>query len=420
MVRATLSVNRERNIQLFCPSLGQWCCIKLKFNYKVMDWVEGIRQKFEILCLEADGVVHETVGANIEIQLQTMGANIKQLCSEFVHDVMPSFSPDFMEGVAPELSPQQNKNVNLTTQESSVIGVDIDPKKRLCNKNSLAHQYCMEPVDEKHIDLLSKKKDDIGKSEKLDMSVTENATAKKPFPTEIPLVVDTAEKDSSLTSLFCGVNKSDDERWDGQDDLSTPVSLDGYHSCMKEGETTGLTTADNSNVLPSANSVILVESCKCRVSGIGHTSVDAFSEISSDSCWLGFELPNEVSESEYVSIADSDNVSAEKFTDGQVIGPATETIHFSELKLDESCVVVDSAKFCSVCLRAAKSQSYKENKKNCEAFTAKMKSAKEQECEQQAPRNEDHDAGLNQHEGSLTTKIETVDHDFCDSEWEII
>ncbi|CAL5345130.1 unnamed protein product [Camellia sinensis] len=400
MVRATLSVNRERNIQLFCPSLGQWCCIKLKFNYKVMDWVEEIHQKFEILCLEADGVVHETVGANIENQLQTMGANIKQLCSEFVHDVMPSFSPDFMEG------------------ESSIIGVDIDPKKGLGNKNSWAHQYCMEPVDEKHIDLLSKKKDDIGMSEKLDTSVMENTTAKKPFPTEIPVVVDTTEKDSSLTSLFCGVNKSDDERWDGQVDLSTPVSLDGYHSCMKEGETTGLTTADNSNVLQSENSVMLVESCKCRVSGIGHTSVDAFSEISSDSCWLGFELPNEVSESEYVSIADSDNVSAEKFTDGQVIGPATETTHFSELKLDESCVVVDSAKFCSVCLRAAKSQSYK--KKNCEAFTAKMKSAKEQECEQQAPRNEDHDAGLNQHEGSLTTKIETVDHDFCDSEWEII
>ncbi|XP_028063300.1 uncharacterized protein LOC114266574 isoform X3 [Camellia sinensis] len=368
-----------------------------------MDWVEEIRQKFEILCLEVDGVVHETVGANIENQVQTMGANIKQFCSEFVHDVMPSFSPDFMEGVTPELSPQKNKNVNLTAQESSMIGVDIDPKKGLCNKNSLAHQYCMEPVDEKRIDLLSKKKDDIGMSEKLNVSVMENATAKKPFPTEIPVVVDTAEKDSSLTSLFCGVNASDDERWDGQDDLSTPVSLDGYHSCMKEGETTGLTTADNSNVLPSANSVILVESCKCGVSDTGLTSVDACSAISSEG---------------------SDNVGTEKFTDGQVIEPAMETTNFSELKLDESCIVVDSAKLCSVCLRAAKSQSYK--KKICEAFTAKMKSAKEQEREQQAPRNEDRDAGLNQHKGerlappALTTKIETVDHDFCDSEWEII
>ncbi|KAF5932763.1 hypothetical protein HYC85_028934 [Camellia sinensis] len=347
-----------------------------------------------------------------------MGANIKQFCSEFVHDVMPSFSPDFMEGVAPELSPQQNKNVNLTAQESSMIGVDIDPKKGLCNKNSLAHQYCMEPVDEKRIDLLSKKKDDIGMSEKLNVSVMENATSEETIPNR-----DSSKKDSSLTSLFCGVNASDDERWDGQDDLSTPVSLDGYHSCMKEGETTGLTTADNSNVLPSANSVSLVESCKCGVSDTGLTSVDACSAISSDSCWLGFELPNEVSESEdYVSIADSvaegsDNVGTEKFTDGQVIEPAMETTNFSELKLDESCIVVDSAKLCSVCLRAAKSQSYK--KKICEAFTAKMKSAKEQEREQQ-------DCGSNQHKGerlappALTTKIETVDHDFCDSEWEII
>ncbi|KAI8000179.1 Plant-specific TFIIB-related protein PTF2 [Camellia lanceoleosa] len=152
--------------------------------------------------------------------------------------------------VAPELSPQQNKNVNLTTHESSMIGVDIDPKKGLRNKNSLAHQYCMEPVGEKHNDLLLKKKDNVGTSEKLNVSVMKTDTGKKPFPTEIPVVVDPAEKDSSLASLFCGVNKSDDERWDGQEDLSTPVSLDGYHSCMKEGETTNHVnaTADKSNL----------------------------------------------------------------------------------------------------------------------------------------------------------------------------
>ncbi|CAL5327511.1 unnamed protein product [Camellia sinensis] len=158
------------------------------------------------------------------------GCRYETTFSKFMHDVMPSFSPDFMEGVAPELSPQQNKNVNLTTHESSMIGVDIDPKKRLCNKNSLAHQYCMEPMEEKHNDLLSKQKDDIGTSEKRNVSVVKNDTAKKPFPTEIPVVVDTAEKDSSSASLFCRVKKSDDERWDGQEDLSTPVSLDGYHS----------------------------------------------------------------------------------------------------------------------------------------------------------------------------------------------
>ncbi|CAL5327514.1 unnamed protein product [Camellia sinensis] len=179
---------------------------------------------------------NKKVGANIENQLLRM---------------------DFMEGVAPELSPQQNKIVNLTTHESSMIGVDIDPKKGLCNKNSLAHQYL-----------------------------------EKPFPTEIPVVVDTAEKDSSLASSFCGVNKSDDERWDGQEDLSTPVSLDGYHSCMKEDETTNHVnaTADKSNVQPSANSVIL-GSCNCRVSDTVLTSGDAFSAISNDSVGLGLSYP---------------------------------------------------------------------------------------------------------------------------------
>ncbi|CAL5373161.1 unnamed protein product [Camellia sinensis] len=145
----------------------------------------------------------------------------KSICTKFGWSKRKKYNwnkkVDFMEGVAPELSPQQNKIVNLTTHESSMI-------------------------------------------------------VKKPFPTEIPVVVDTAEKDSSLASSFCGVNKSDDERWD--DETTNHVNA----------------TADKSNVQPSANSVIL-GSCNCRVSDTVLTSGDAFSAISNDSVGLGLSYP---------------------------------------------------------------------------------------------------------------------------------
>ncbi|KAI7980581.1 hypothetical protein LOK49_Contig133G00007 [Camellia lanceoleosa] len=62
---------------------------------------------------------------------------------------------------------------------------------------------------------------------------------------------------------------------------------------VKEAETTNHVnaTADKSNVLSPANSVILVEFCKCRVSDTVLTSGDAFSAISNDSVGLGLSYP---------------------------------------------------------------------------------------------------------------------------------
>ncbi|XP_058199009.1 uncharacterized protein LOC131314423 isoform X1 [Rhododendron vialii] len=355
-----------------------------------MDWVADLRQKFETLCLEVDGVIQEdtfkyveqqlqAVGGNIEHQVHTMGANIKQLCSEFVHDVLPAISPDSIEVAAPKLSPQQNKSMDLA--------------------------YLLELVEGPYSDSQSKQKTDIDMCENLHSSVLENSSVEKPLPTEIP------EEDAAAEEDTC-------------------ISLEEYNPYVMEGETTNPVkiVADTSNEMPSSNSVILIEASLCGASDIGFTSGAASSAVSNisatNSCSAEFELSNEVSaESEdYVAVGypeGSDYGSAETFTDSSVIEPGMEAAQFRKLKLDESCFVRDMNKLCSVCLTAAKSRTSKNITR--EAYTTKMKPTKEHECGQ-APRN-DLDAGQNQCKGEclgLGKKVECGNHVFCDSDWEIV
>ncbi|XP_057494308.1 uncharacterized protein LOC130779622 isoform X2 [Actinidia eriantha] len=392
-----------------------------------MAWLADIPQKFEALCLEVNDAMQEealkyienqfqTVGGNIENQLQTVGGNIKQFCTEFVHDLLPEILPESIEGPAPEFSPQQNKNIILTALDGPI----------LCNSNSSS----MELLDWTHNDSLLNQKADIGMCEKPNMRIMENAILEKLFPTENPKVVDIAAEDSSIPSLFCGVNKSNDEGRDGQVNVLTPISLTGFGSYVKEGEAMELVNAacGNSNAVPSANSVIVIKSCQCRVSDTELNSSDSFSALSNEYCWAGFESSNEVSELEdYVSVAyseRSDDVNAEKFTASYIVEPGMETTQFRELKVDESCCVVDSSDLCSAGLTVAKIRSCKT--KTCEACTTKIVLAKEQDCYLQAPANEYLDTGLNQHKveclpsSALTRKVEATILDFGDSDWEIL
>ncbi|CAI0444916.1 unnamed protein product [Linum tenue] len=55
-------------------------------------WVGGIYRKFEALCMEADDMMRQEAQAFIENHLQSVGANVKQFCSEFVRDVLPESS----------------------------------------------------------------------------------------------------------------------------------------------------------------------------------------------------------------------------------------------------------------------------------------------------------------------------------------
>ncbi|CAL1410356.1 unnamed protein product [Linum trigynum] len=59
---------------------------------KVTSWVGGIYRKVEAMCMEADDMMRQEAQAFVEIHLQSVGANVKQFCSEFVRDVLPQSS----------------------------------------------------------------------------------------------------------------------------------------------------------------------------------------------------------------------------------------------------------------------------------------------------------------------------------------
>ncbi|KAA8519680.1 hypothetical protein F0562_013875 [Nyssa sinensis] len=298
----------------------------------------------------------------------------------------------------------------------------------LCMVNSLPHASFVEPTEGVQIGSSLKQNAHIGMYEKTSMGVRENPVEDNIFPSEIPEALSLAEKDLSVaSSFFCVTQSNHEEEWNVQVNLSAPRSIEGKNSSTQTEETSNLVaTAEISGALSLANSVILVHSCECKVLGSGLTSGDALSaefNVSgidtsapnvivsmAESSWVGFQLCGEFTETkDSMSFADSD---------------LETTQPYNKPNVDESCIVVDGNELSCISLAAAKHQSYK--KKIREVFASKMKKAKSQECEHQAPGYEDSDAGSNQQEGDSLTpsvharKYESANRDFCESEWEIV
>ncbi|XP_052202636.1 uncharacterized protein LOC127808233 isoform X2 [Diospyros lotus] len=379
----------------------------MDFNYDRMAWVADVRQKFETLCLEETfrNVENklQSVGIHIESKLQAVGANIKELCSEFVHDVLPALPSDSVEGEAPELSPQQDKDIDFIDPENSLLDIEAGSDKGICNKNSLVHPSVMESIEGDNSNPLSKQKSDTGVHGKL--HEVEDRIVEKPCPTEISVATDIALVDSTTASISHEVNRFSGERRDVQVNLSSPTSLARCDCCAKELEATNVM-----NALPSSNSIVVVDSCKCRVSNTGVIFGDGCPPASNDSCWAGLELSKVVPDSEdYVSVAHNGTEGADKSTDGLVIELGVETVQFNELELDGGSDAANSSKFCFVCLTAAKSQPYK--KRTCEHHLHGFEDL-DAESSERSPESSASNVD--------TSTLETADHEFCDSEWEMI
>ncbi|XP_022724742.1 uncharacterized protein LOC111281286 isoform X2 [Durio zibethinus] len=104
---------------------------------KGIAWVGNIYKKFESMCMEVDDMV---------CQLQTVGANVKQLCTELVQEVLPSSPTNSVE----EINLSLVQNVGVTGYEDSNVSVDEDhSKKELINSSSVeSKQLCTELMQE--------------------------------------------------------------------------------------------------------------------------------------------------------------------------------------------------------------------------------------------------------------------------------
>ncbi|XP_040935488.1 uncharacterized protein [Gossypium hirsutum] len=63
---------------------------------KGIAWVGNLYQKFEAMCMEVDDMVCQETLQYVENQLQTVGSNVKQFCTELMQDLVAS-STDSLE-----------------------------------------------------------------------------------------------------------------------------------------------------------------------------------------------------------------------------------------------------------------------------------------------------------------------------------
>ncbi|XWS12534.1 hypothetical protein CRYUN_Cryun37aG0097400 [Craigia yunnanensis] len=101
---------------------------------KGIAWVGNIYQKFEAMCMEVDDMVCEETLKYVENQFQTVGANVKQFCTELMLEVLPSSPTNLME----ELNSSLVQNAGVTAYEDLKISVDEDhSQKELINSFSV-------------------------------------------------------------------------------------------------------------------------------------------------------------------------------------------------------------------------------------------------------------------------------------------
>ncbi|MBA0694509.1 hypothetical protein Goari_004793 [Gossypium aridum] len=99
-------------------------------KFKGIVWVGNIYQRFEALCLEMDDMVCQETFQYVEDQLQTVAANVRQLCTELMQEVLPSSPTNSKE----ELNLSLLQNAAVTANKDSNISVNKD-----CIQKELIH-----------------------------------------------------------------------------------------------------------------------------------------------------------------------------------------------------------------------------------------------------------------------------------------
>ncbi|KAF8409017.1 hypothetical protein HHK36_005088 [Tetracentron sinense] len=390
---------------------------------KGITWVGNIYQKFEAMCLELDDIMCQDTVQYVENQVQTVGASANKICSDVMQDLLPPSSVDPVKGAAPDFSLEQNTEIG-TDKKSKVgidedpINIDIDQSTELDvialaeNKQGHASSFSgltpssVDPVNGACSKISLGQNDDVEMYKKSNVDIEENPVKEKPHSSEMSEVIAPVDKDSRRAGF------SDSSALPYSDSILPVIS------CNKVMEM-GLT--------PSIG-VLSAESDGADTSTINETVFMMGSEIEHKQYCHSGQLEAFMLYPEIAVTGRSEEPDTEVSNGNGVTEPGMETIEpFHKVKLEGSCVMVDSNELCFVSHGEGKHRSYK--KKIRDAFASKMKLAKKQEYEQLEIWYRDVNAGSNQQrvENSklsiLTRDFDSKQiptHDFCESDWELL
>lgn len=333
---------------------------------KSLSWLGNIREKFETFYSEIDGIVKPNL-EYAENQLLTAGANVKQLCSELMEEILPESL----------INPLQEKSTTSENAKRDVhAGGLLDKEASAGHKEGLSDCNCsnppisMETVEDADITLLFPLKAKDGG----EMSFEENRVKETKFSSEI--LKFEGHRDDGFCVLKETGETSDFDPQDGKAKLSTAQPL------------------HNAIVSPGSNACQLLEN-----------------ELSSSGCTLSKELINE----------GLDDHTAEE-TKGKYVCELGIMQLPNKLKIEDSSIVRDSNEYhlTSDCPEQPQAR----QRTACKSCLT-MKLEKRCQCDK-ADGVKDFNAESDQPEDKfqsqalLTGESELLDEELCESDWVIV
>ncbi|KAM7503947.1 hypothetical protein LguiB_002851 [Lonicera macranthoides] len=405
----------------------------LKFKGKT--WAGNIFHKFEAMYEEVDDFVSQETVKYVENQVQTVGKSVQKFCSGVVQDLLPPFL-DPVKHEAQAMPQKQNDAIG--TQTRSMIGfeeksVDIDTKQSpmewdpfdfLDPVEQVISPPTQDPVNETNSEVSSEQDGEASlynNDTDVELIAKEEQHLSEDLSTpEYKILSDASSFSESVEENYCdgildkisstrlldgdGIRSSQKEgelcTTLGSSKFGSPVSTESYNVSENSNANLPLKAEkisydpndgkgyfpDLSNALPSSESFPTVP-CDTMVRDIGlafssssfslesnYTSTNdevaaalGSSGIKHEHCCKGAQLEAFISPLNIGPLDDSRVYIAD---------PCMKGIDFSDkVKLDDSCVIVDSESLCAASYRARKLTSYK--KIIQDAFASRKRLTKE-------------------------------------------
>ncbi|XP_042951103.1 uncharacterized protein LOC122283024 isoform X5 [Carya illinoinensis] len=449
----------------------------MDLKHKGITWVGNFFQKLEAVCQEVDDIVNKDTVKYVENQLQTMGGSVKKFCSDVVQDVLPPLvdpvecqaqvvalkSNDAINTYLKAMMGDEENHVDVIKQSHVEPNADDHLKKQLPdtsneNPNVSAEENATEESLTEVLELFSlNDKEPFGASFSCEFSesnhqntfgvVTEVPPASSfhcvefQSPPKMGTVTDCREEDSQSMSDVSSMNTSSESAFSVISDEKTIVEMKlvcsgsslAAESCSLPGKLPdnslyaascnnhGDCICHSSSKLPSSAPAPVIP-CKEKADKLGHDSSSSI--LLAESIEEDTSSIREIQESSgnrHIHFRESAQGPSYDLNK-DINDSSMETVKLcDEVKLDESCVIVEPSELYAVSRRVRKLRSYR--KRIQDAFASKKRLA--EEYEQLAVWYGDVDMGSSKDslQSMPATPLDLKNlpiQQACDSDWEFL
>lgn len=435
----------------------------ITMDVKGINWVGNIYQKFEAMCLEVEEVMYQDTVKYVENQVQNVGESVKKFYSDVVQDLLPPSSVDPVKALTSDLSVDRYSDVGIhknpeeavkkvsvrvdvdhLTENSKVIA-DMDKdfgRVPSLRKNKLS-PCSVDSVKRTCPKLCSGQYNNGSISNYSNMGVKNGLGHENFSATEMSeAMVNDLGRASSFLELL---NENHGASCDNTVKISAPALAEvrGFDSISESSnalENASDHMSDPSIAIASASpdlsvlaSFVRNEGKEMRLpdsDGSAEPNAVDICTYNGASSLVGSSLDSEVRHNEFADMEvvshpeRSDDWGLDGIERGTLSEPGVDTSQqYVQLKLEETCVLVDGDELHFVPHKEGKRRPYK--KKIREAFSSRMRSARKEYEQLAVWYGYDGESNQASSESSIATHSvvdtkETKTQEFCETEWELL